>query len=515
MVTSPPVALASREKLPSSSRYELLVKIASGGMASVYVGRLSSAVGVSRLVAIKRAHPFLLEQDPSFSRMLVAEATLASRIHHPNVVAVQNVEEVEGELLLIMDYVEGASLAELAEGEPRPSATIAVRVLLDAAAGLHAAHELTDHDGAPLGIVHRDVSPHNILVGVDGIGRITDFGIARSTQAHSRTTTGTLKGKVSYMAPEYVESGQSLARGDIFSLGVVAWEMLTQRRLFRGSNEANTLRLLLALEVPAPSSVAPWLGRSLDAVVLKALSRRPSDRYSTAAEFGDALESAASRAGLVGKHTDVANFVKSVSGEALAARRHTIARQTQDAVSALGGQESTSKAKMRSVVYRLESTGSLDIVSKPEVVEPVPPAQSAPGDSSSGKRRSAMWLFAAALVAAAPLAGVAVQWSASRNAASVAPSAPPKEERDPSVATAESKATVSSEAPPTQPPPSAPAPVDKAPAPVRTAKRHGGLTKPPSRNASSPSGLDAASVSSPSEPSATKEDKAPPNPYDR
>ena len=175
------VPITHRDRLPSSSRYELLVKIASGGMATVYVGRLSSVVGSSRLVAIKRAHAHLME-DPAFAKMLIEEAKLASRIHHPNVVAVQSVEEVEGELLLVMDYVEGASLADLVNYEELPMpARVAVRALLDGCAGLQAAHELTDDDGKSLGIVHRDVSPHNILVGVDGVARLTDFGIAKSS----------------------------------------------------------------------------------------------------------------------------------------------------------------------------------------------------------------------------------------------------------------------------------------------------------------------------------------------
>ena len=258
------VAITHRDRLPSSSRYELLVKIASGGMATVYVGRLNTVIGTSRLVAIKRAHAHLLE-DPAFSKMLIAEARLASRIHHPNVVAVQNVEELEGELLLVMDYVEGASLADLWSYEDVPlPARVAVRAVLDACAGLQAAHELTDDDGKLLGIVHRDVSPHNILLGVDGIARLTDFGIAKSSGGHTgsasqHTTTGALKGKVAYMAPEYVESGSLDARSDVFALGIVLWEALTRERLFRGGNEVESLRLILATKVPRPSEIAPWV----------------------------------------------------------------------------------------------------------------------------------------------------------------------------------------------------------------------------------------------------------------
>jgi serine/threonine-protein kinase len=308
------VPITHRDQLPSTSRYELLVKIASGGMATVYVGRLSGAAGITRLVAIKRAHAHLLE-DVAFSKMLIAEAKLASRIHHPNVVAVQNVEEAEGELLLVMDYVEGASLADLLGSDDIPlPARVAVRVLLDGCAGLQAAHSLEGDDGQPLGIVHRDVSPHNILVGVDGVARLTDFGIAKSsghTGSAAQTSTGALKGKVAYMAPEYVEAGQLDARSDVFSLGIVAWEALTRQRLFRGANEIESLRLVLATDVARPSEVAPWVGKGLDDVIMKALARSPRERFTTASEFGDALEAAARREDLIATAAQVGTVVRS------------------------------------------------------------------------------------------------------------------------------------------------------------------------------------------------------------
>ena len=326
------VPITHRDRLPSSSRYELLVKIASGGMATVYVGRLSSVVGSSRLVAIKRAHAHLME-DPAFAKMLIEEAKLASRIHHPNVVAVQSVEEVEGELLLVMDYVEGASLADLVNYEELPMpARVAVRALLDGCAGLQAAHELTDDDGKSLGIVHRDVSPHNILVGVDGVARLTDFGIAKSsghTGSAGQTSTGALKGKVAYMAPEYVESGKLDARSDVFSLGIVAWEALTRKRLFRGATEIESLRLVLATEVPRPSEIAPWIGRGLDDVIMKSLARAPQDRFSTAAELGEALEKAARREDLIATASQVGSFVRSSTGDVLA-RRRALIREPND-----------------------------------------------------------------------------------------------------------------------------------------------------------------------------------------
>ena len=184
--------------MAAGSRYELLTKLASGGMASVYVGRVRGPLGFSRLVAIKRPHPHLAE-DPTFLAMLVDEAKVASRIHHPNVVAVLDIErpraERDGatELRLVMEYVEGASLAALLQRCETDAldcpGDVAIRVVLDACAGLHVAHELTDDAGQKLGIVHRDVSPHNILVGLDGLARVADFGIVKATSRPGSTTT--------------------------------------------------------------------------------------------------------------------------------------------------------------------------------------------------------------------------------------------------------------------------------------------------------------------------------------
>ncbi len=347
------VAITHRDRLPSSSRYELLVKIASGGMATVYVGRLNTVVGTSRLVAIKRAHAHLLE-DPAFGKMLIAEAKLASRIHHPNVVAVQTVEELEGELLLVMDYVEGASLADLWAYEEVPvPARVAVRSVLDACAGLQAAHELTDDDGRPLGIVHRDVSPHNILVGVDGIARLTDFGIAKSSGGHTgsagaQTSTGALKGKVAYMAPEYVESGKLDPRSDVFALGIVLWEALTRTRLFRGANEVESLRLVLATQVPRPSEVAPWVGGALDEVVLKALARSPGDRFASASDLADALERAARKEDLIATASQVGTYVKTAAGEGLARRRALIRQKSDESTTANAKFDAETRAALAS-----------------------------------------------------------------------------------------------------------------------------------------------------------------------
>jgi serine/threonine protein kinase len=316
----PGVPTTARDQLPSASRYELLVKIASGGMGVVYVGRLR---GSSTLLAIKRAHPHLL-RDPAVRQMLQSEATLASSMRHPNVVGVEGVEELPSELLLSMEYVEGAALSDLiAESEvlaERLDAAVIVRIILDACAGLQAVHELSDEALVPLNLVHRDVSPQNILVGIDGVAKIADFGIAKGDSDDA----GSLEGKAGYMAPEYLESRILDARGDIFALGVVAWEALTNQRLFARSNEFETLKRLKEKEVLPPSSVAPELDDRFDGVISTALERDPMRRFQSARAFAEALEATAVEANLTFSHADVAKRTRALVDTVLERRREIV-----------------------------------------------------------------------------------------------------------------------------------------------------------------------------------------------
>lgn len=317
------------------SRYELITKIASGGMATVYVGVTRGPLGFSRIVAVKRAHPHLLE-DPEFANMFRDEARLASRLRHPHVVAVLDVEHVEpstttedaGELYLVMDYVEGAALSQIMKrawdvGRPIPP-PIAVRIVLDTCAGLDAAHRLTDDIGARLGIVHRDVSPHNLLVGVDGMTRVTDFGIARVTTHPSFTRTGLVKGKLEYLAPEYLARQGLDARSDLYSLGIVAWETLANRRMFRAENEIETMQLVAEAKIPPLALYAPEIAAAVGPILDKALAAQPGRRFDSAAAFASALEDKARASRLVASHAEVGAYVESLMGDLLATRRRTV-----------------------------------------------------------------------------------------------------------------------------------------------------------------------------------------------
>lgn len=275
-------------------KYTPLMELASGGMATVYVARQAGPGGFGRVVVVKRVHRHLL-QDPELRTMLLDEAKVTSLIRHSNVVSVSDVVESENELSLIMDYVESASLATLISaykkaGEPMPAA-IACRIIVDVLAGLHAAHEAKDATGTKMGIVHRDVSPQNVIVGVDGHSRVVDFGIAKAAHRVTETRRGDVLGKLPYMSPEQLLGRSVDRRVDVFAAGVVLHETLTGKRLFSGKTDAETLYHVLNKEIPNPSSLtdAP---PALDAVVQKALARAPQDRYATTREFIAAIEAA-------------------------------------------------------------------------------------------------------------------------------------------------------------------------------------------------------------------------------
>ncbi|MEJ7730617.1 MAG: serine/threonine-protein kinase, partial [Polyangiaceae bacterium] len=277
------------------SRYALYEEIASGGMATVHIGRLTGAIGFARTVAIKRMHRHL-SRDADFVSMFVDEARLAARIRHPNVVATLDVVQVGGELLLIMEYVHGESLSGLARAARRRGERIAPVIATSVASGLlfglHAAHEASDERGVPLEIVHRDVTPANVLVGADGIARVLDFGIATANVRVQTTREGQMKGKLRYMAPEQLRDQPATRRTDVYGASVVLWETLTGERLFWASNEGAIITKVLESVVPPPSRLMDDVPAALDAVVLKGLARDPAARFPTAREMALALEGA-------------------------------------------------------------------------------------------------------------------------------------------------------------------------------------------------------------------------------
>jgi hypothetical protein len=278
-------------------RYALYGKIASGGMATVHYGRLLGPIGFSRTVAIKRLHPHLTA-DAEFVSMFLDEARLAARIRHPNVVQTLDIVATEGEFFLVMDYVEGVTLGRLlrrvAVGRETLPLPVLAAIFSGILHGLHAAHEAKNEHGEPLEVIHRDISPQNIILGLDGVARLLDFGVAKATGRLQVTREGQIKGKIAYMAPEQLHGIPATRQSDVYALSVVLWETLTGRRLFQdgkdGSEQA-VLQRVLAGDVPGPSTLVPGLPSELDAIVEKGLRRDPRDRYATAREMASALES--------------------------------------------------------------------------------------------------------------------------------------------------------------------------------------------------------------------------------
>jgi tRNA A-37 threonylcarbamoyl transferase component Bud32 len=309
-------------------RYDLVAEIASGGMATVFLANLSGVGGFRRFVAIKRLHPHLAKEE-EFVEMFLDEARLAAGIHHPHVVPILEVGASERGYYLVMEYIEGDTLARLlaraATSGRRLPVTIGVRVVVDMLAGLHAAHELRDEHGNPTELVHRDVSPQNILVGIDGNTRITDFGVARAASRLSATRAGQLKGKIAYMAPEQAVGDPSVdRRADIFSAGIVLWEVLAARRLFKAENEAATLSRVISEPIPDICDVNPDIDPAVGAVVMKALARDRDERYATCQDFADELERTAKAAGTMASSREVATYVGEVIGQDIAQQREAV-----------------------------------------------------------------------------------------------------------------------------------------------------------------------------------------------
>jgi serine/threonine protein kinase len=360
-------------------RYEVLTQLASGGMAAVYVARAKGVAGFERLVAVKVLHPHLAYED-EFISMFLDEARLAARIRHPNVVGTLDISDTQGDgFFLVMEYIEGdhlgALLAAAARAGERVPTPIVARIVLDALHGLSAAHELTDETGERLELVHRDISPHNVMVGVDGIGRLTDFGVAKAEKRLTSTRAGHFKGKLAYMAPEQASTGHADQRSDLFAMGILLWESLTGRRLFRADNNAATLTKILQEPIPSVSELVPELA-PFDALLERALTREPEERFQSAEEFADALEKLAREHGGVASVRAVGAEVRKWLSEKLDAQRERI----REAMRQLGHADHTEPA------LPVPRDGSLSSISR-SGPRPVP-ADAATSTGSIAERRA-------------------------------------------------------------------------------------------------------------------------------
>jgi len=297
----------------SDPRYHLLEKLESGGMAEVFLGEATSVQGFKKRVAIKRVLPHLASHT-NFIGMFLDEARLGARLTHANIVSVFDIGKSDNSFFIVMEFVDGTNLKKIMEtlrvkGEPFPLKDV-IYIAMEACRGLSYAHELVDDDGHPVDLVHRDVSPPNILISKRGEVKVTDFGLAKARTQLERTDPGVVKGKFSYLSPE-VATGQAVdARADIFALGVCLWEMLAGRRLFLGDTDYETVQAVSNADVPSLVGVHPEVDPLFEALLLKALARDPDDRFPTAREFGDSLASFLFHHQMKVTSYDIANLVK-------------------------------------------------------------------------------------------------------------------------------------------------------------------------------------------------------------
>ncbi|MGE0784793.1 MAG: serine/threonine-protein kinase [Sandaracinaceae bacterium] len=293
----------SDDPLGRLGSYDLLKLLAQGGMGRVYLARERGEGGFTRLVALKKIHDHL-SRERAFVDMFLDEARIASRIQHPHVCSVYDFGRAGNAYFIAMEYLKGLPLSEvLRELGTRPPEDsperfrMGAHLLAQACEGLHAAHELRDSQGRLLQVVHRDVSPHNLFVTFDGTARVLDFGIARAVDRVAESTTGRVKGKFAYMAPEQALGKEVDRRADVFSLGVILWELLTLERLFRRDSPAETVLLVVSEPVPAPSMVAPQIPYQLERIAMRALSRDPDKRFASCREMAAALTRATGQLG--------------------------------------------------------------------------------------------------------------------------------------------------------------------------------------------------------------------------
>ena len=311
-------------------RYELIKKIATGGMAEIFLARQAGIEGFEKLLVLKRILPHLAESE-EFIEMFLHEARVAVRLNHPNIVQIYDLGEEGGSYFIAMEYIHGEDARRIWRSCEKAGMTLpiplACRIAIDAAAGLYYAHNKTDAAGNPLNIIHRDISPQNLLISFEGAVKVVDFGIAKAADQATQTKSGVLKGKYSYMSPEQASGLDIDQRTDQFALGIVLYELLTFQRLFKRSNEIQTLTAVAECDVKPPSTINPNIPPELDAIVMKALAKEREDRFKDLQEFQLALEEWLMSTRQASSSALLSNFLKSLYADRLAQEAQQAARE--------------------------------------------------------------------------------------------------------------------------------------------------------------------------------------------
>jgi serine/threonine-protein kinase len=325
-------SLGGLKEVKALGRYEILASIGSGGMAAIYLARIAGPAGFEKPFALKVVHPHLAEEG-DFLDMFYDEARLAAKLQHPNIVQIFELGESAGIFYIAMEYLAGEpvdALYKVAQEQGSPfDARLCCHIAMAACEGLHCAHEAQDLEGEPLNLVHRDVSPHNFFVTYAGSVKLMDFGIARAAGATHKTRTGALRGKIAYMSPEQAAGRVVDRRSDVFSLGVVLWEMLAGRHLFRGETDLETLRRVTEGDVPPIREQRPDLPLELDVALTRALHRDRNERYPTAMEFHYDLLQVSLQLGLPMNTQDVSQLMHQWFGDEEKKKRGLLAQASR------------------------------------------------------------------------------------------------------------------------------------------------------------------------------------------
>jgi serine/threonine-protein kinase len=421
-------------------KYRLLAELGHGGMAQVFLALAKGVGGFNKLVVVKQIHAELAE-DQEFVRMFLDEARLAARLNHPNVVQTNEVDQDGRRYYIAMEYLEGQSLNRIFNRMGRDPKLLPLghrlRLIADALAGLHYAHELRDYDGQPLGVVHRDVTPHNIFVTYNGLVKVVDFGIAKALNSSVQTQSGVLKGKVSYMAPEQARGERVDRRADIFSVGMMLWQVATGRRLYRDLPELAVIQKICSGDVPKVKDLAPFVPERLQVIIDRSLAPDREERYATAGELQADIEAFLDHAGarvssreigvLVAEHfADERTEIQGIIDEQLRREVH------DDSVRSLPNIEISQSGSGRSVSAVVQSTTGLS-----------PGAMAPSGDTATSvtytgptfqrmarlqrRRRLAMVAGAAAVVGGGLVAAWVLSGRAPDGAAANASAAPTSE----------------------------------------------------------------------------------------
>lgn len=467
-------------RIESVGRYELLIELAKGGMAELFLGRLHGVGGFAKLVAIKRILPHLSE-DKLFVEMFLNEGRIASHLSHPNVCQVHELGEDNGTLFLAMEYLDGASWDALIRDQPRTAPDnaktlrLVAGVIAQACDGLHYAHELRDHDGSPTPVIHRDVSPQNLFVTVDGGCKVLDFGVSKMLKDGPRTRTGVLKGKLPYMSPEQIQGEGVDARSDVFALGVVIWEALSGTSLF--DRDTDFLIWKAITEAPIPPLAPLGYPPEIDDVLGAALTRDRGQRFGTARALGEALRTAAERVGGAYDAEEIASALKAACGDRIASRAREVAsvvtqRRSKPAVepSAADTLETEAGSTVRTLQSDDSAGSTVSLRSEPVRIQR-PREAEIETDALDPPARRSPWPFVAGGLAL--IAGVATVLFINR---SKAPSKPPSEQGAVTAVAAPIDAAPVTPPPPVDPPPVEATKPNEVPKPTKPAKAK--LVKP-------------------------------------